>query len=66
MDYHFSTTQITVFVLLAIWDLAWKAFAMWRAVKRREPGWFVAILVLNTVGVLPIAYLLLTDKEKKV
>lgn len=66
MDYHFTNAQVIVFVLLAVWELVWKAFALWRAALRREPGWFVAILVINTVGILPIAYLLMTDKEKEV
>lgn len=66
MDYHFTNAQVTVFALLAVWELVWKGFAMWRAARRREPWWFVAILVINTVGILPIAYLLMTNKEDEV
>lgn len=43
--------------LLAIWDLVWKGFALWRAIKNHHKVWFVFILILNTVGILPIIYL---------
>lgn len=66
MDYHFTNAQVMVFVLLAAWELVWKGFAMWRAARRREPWWFVAMLVINTVGILPIAYLLMTNQEEEV
>lgn len=47
----------------ALWDLAWKGIALWRAARRKEQWWFIALLVLNTVGILPIAYLLVWGKE---
>ena len=46
-----------------MWDLAWKGLAMWRAAKRNEPWWFVALMLINSVGILPIAYLLVWGKE---
>ena len=53
-------------IAVAFWDLIWKGIALWRAAKRREVGWFVALLLLNTAGVLPILYLLFTsDPDKK-
>ncbi len=47
----------------AVWDLAWKGLALWQAGKRRQPVWFVALLVLNTVGILPITYLRLMRRR---
>lgn len=41
-----------------VWDLVWKGLAMWKAAKRNEPWWFVALMLINSVGILPIAYLL--------
>jgi len=59
-----------IFTIVAVWDLAWKGLALWQAGKRRQPVWFVALLVLNTVGILPITYLWLmrrrdTDKDQQ-
>lgn len=43
--------------LVVIWDLVWRGMALWQAARRRQPVWFVCLLVLNTAGVLPIVYL---------
>jgi len=48
---------------LALWDLAWKGVALWRAAKRKEMWWFVALLIVNSMGILPIVYLLVWGKE---
>lgn len=48
--------------LAGIWELIWKGLALWRAARRQQLGWFVALLIFNTLGILPIIYLLLTRK----
>lgn len=61
MQTDFSTLPIEWMVLLVamvIWEIAWKGFALWRACKRNEKAWFIAILLINTIGVLPIVYML--------
>lgn len=59
------TEWITAFVLLALWEITWKGMALWRASKRGSKTWFVVMLVINTAGILPIIYLLLTNKDQK-
>ncbi len=49
---------------LAMWDLAWKGFALWRAARRKEQWWFLALLLINSMGILPIVYLLVWGKEE--
>jgi len=51
---------------LLFWELVWKGFALWKAGRRNEPLWFFAIFILNTLGILPILYLIFTRKEKEV
>ncbi|MGZ6004972.1 MAG: DUF5652 family protein [Candidatus Saccharimonadales bacterium] len=58
MDYHISTIWLTVILILACWEAVWKGVALWRASRHRQLGWFIAILVINSAGLLPIAYLL--------
>lgn len=41
-----------------LWSLTWKGLALWHASKRNEKWWFIALLVINTVGILEICYLL--------
>jgi hypothetical protein len=47
-----------VLIGLAVWELAWKGLALWKAAKVGQKVFFVAILVINTIGILPIAYLI--------
>jgi hypothetical protein len=54
----------TVIIVLALWDMVWKAIAMWRASRNNQKAWYVVILIINTVGILPILYLLFWKKNK--
>lgn len=58
MDYTISNTQMILLSIVILWDLIWKGLALWRASQLGQHSWFIVLLVLNTVGVLPIAYLL--------
>ena len=51
-------TLAPLLVILAIWELVWKGFGLWHASQNGHKGWFIAILVVNSAGILPIAYLL--------
>jgi len=48
-----------------IWETVWKGFALWKAAKNNHIVWFVCIIVFNTVGILPIIYLLLNRTKKE-
>ena len=60
MSYNLSTNWAVVIAILALWELAWKGIALWKAGRRNQLGWFIAILVINSVGILPIYYLIST------
>lgn len=49
--------------ITVLWDLAWRGLALWRAARRKEQWWFLALLVVNSMGILPIVYLLVWGKE---
>jgi hypothetical protein len=55
----------TVVGVVAVWDVVWKGLALWQAAKRRQPVWFVALLILNTAGILPIAYLVMMKRRDR-
>jgi len=48
---------MALFLVLAAWGLAWKGLALWTAAKNNQRNWFIAILVINTFGILEMAYL---------
>ena len=55
----------TLFVLLTIWTLVWKGLSLWKASGKRQPVWFVVLLVLNTFGLLEILYYFFFSNMKK-
>ena len=57
---------IAVIAILAIWDIVWKGFALWKAARNNHVVWYVCILILNTVGILPIIYILLNKTKNTV
>lgn len=51
-------------VPVLIWSLFWKGWALWLAARKGHKIWFVALLVINTVGILEIVYIFLFSGEK--
>ena len=46
-----------------VWTIYWKYQAIWYAVKHEHKWWFLAFLVINTVGILEILYLYIFAKR---
>jgi methionyl-tRNA synthetase len=44
--------------ILIAWSLIWKGIALWHSARNNQTVWYVAMLILNTVGILEIVYLL--------
>ncbi len=44
-------------VILAIASIVLKGYALWHAARRSEKGWFIALLIINTLGILELIYL---------
>ena len=63
MDYTLSTAWTTVLIIAALWDLFWRGWGLWRAGRRNQPVWFVVMLVINSLGIIPIIYLLTHQQE---
>jgi hypothetical protein len=44
-------------IVLAVWCVAIKGYALWKAARHSDKGWFVVLLVVNTLGILELVYL---------
>ena len=62
--YSLYRIPLPIIILITVWTLFWKGYAVWTAVKNNHKGWFVAVLVLNTCGILEIIYLFWIAKKK--
>lgn len=58
----FDVSFLIVLFFLVIFDLVWKGIALWKASKNNHLVWFVFLLLLNTVGILPIIYIFFFQK----
>ncbi|MEP7204919.1 MAG: DUF5652 family protein [Candidatus Saccharibacteria bacterium] len=65
MDYNLTVTQAVLIIILILWEITWKGFALWRASHNNQLEWFISILVINSLGILPILYLILHPKNHK-
>ena len=54
----------TSVLVLALWSLFWKGLGLWHSAQRKQPWWFVIMLVVNTAGILEIIYLFAVAKIK--
>lgn len=53
----FSLESSSFMILLIIWSLFWKGLALWHSARKESSYWFIAFLLLNTLGILEIIYL---------
>ncbi|MDD4351616.1 MAG: DUF5652 family protein [Candidatus Gracilibacteria bacterium] len=53
----FSNTTWILITLAVLWSIPWKAVALWQAARNSHKGWFIALLIINTVGILEIIYI---------
>ncbi len=65
MDALLSDPRFVFFMaLLIIWELSWKAIALWHSARNNHKVWFLFILFLSTAGILPIIYMGAVLKKK--
>lgn len=49
--------------LFLIWSFVWKGWALWIAARKGSKIWFVALLLINTLGILEILYIFVFSKQ---
>lgn len=55
---------LPVLIILIIWEVTWKLIALWKAGRNNHLAWFICIAIINTVGVLPIVYILMHGNKR--
>lgn len=54
-------TDLTIIILLIVFIVSvilLKGFALYRAARKEDKGWFWVLLIFNTLGILPLLYLI--------
>jgi len=58
------TPSFTMFLTIGIvWSLIWKGIALWKAAKNNDKAWFIALMIINTLGILEIFYIYVFSKR---
>ncbi len=55
--YEISLFAKIIIGILALFGIVCKIYAVWIAVKHDQRKWFVALMLLNTFGILEIYYI---------
>lgn len=50
-------------ILIVAVDYVLKAIALWIAARKGSKIWFILLLILNTVGILPLFYIFYFSKQ---
>jgi methionyl-tRNA synthetase len=53
----FMYALLPFMLVVGLWTVFWKGLALWHAGRRGDVAWFLAILVINLLGILEIVYL---------
>jgi hypothetical protein len=54
---------LPVILILVIWESVWKIIALWKSARNNHLAWFICIALINTIGILPIVYILMHRKK---
>lgn len=55
---HVAALFIPLILAVILWTVVLKGYALWSAARREQKGWFIALLVINTAGILELVYLI--------
>lgn len=58
--------DLTILLIVFIWVMVWKGAALWVAAKKDSKKWFIALLILNTLGILEILYIYIFSRNKTI
>ncbi|MFH0942663.1 MAG: DUF5652 family protein [Candidatus Beckwithbacteria bacterium] len=50
---------------LLLWQTIWKGLALWKSARNQQRNWFIALLLINTAGILEILYLSFFQSKPK-
>jgi hypothetical protein len=65
MEHLFIFKHPELLAVAVIWSLIWKGIALWRSAKNNDKWWFIAFLVVHSLGILELIYIYIVKPSKK-
>jgi methionyl-tRNA synthetase len=60
----YLAAHLWIIILAILWTLPWKGVALWKAARNQSVVWFIAIFILNTLGIVEIIYIFFFSEKK--
>ena len=57
--------MLLIIPLALVWSIVWKGIALWQASRNGHLVWFIALFIINTLGILPIIYIFAFSRKKE-
>lgn len=61
---EFANNYPWFILVVIVWAVTLKGITLWFAARRGQYIWFIALIIVNTIGILEIVYLLCLRKKK--
>ncbi len=62
-DHPVTDIVLILLPIILLVDLCLRGLALWKASQAKRTYWFIALLVVNSLGILPALYLLYFQKK---
>lgn len=65
MNYDYNDPLFRAVMIGFLISLPFKIIGIWKAAQNNQKGWFAALLLFNTLGILELTYLFYFSKPKE-
>ncbi|MBP7820999.1 hypothetical protein KA043_02755 [Candidatus Saccharibacteria bacterium] len=64
MNEQFLLDNWWLVLIFALWSIVWKGFGLWLSARKGDKTWFIAILIINSAGILEMFYIFLFSRRE--
>lgn len=62
--HSFGFFMLPILIAVLFWVIVIKGIALWKSARNSHKGWFIALLLVNSLGLLELVYILWFSKTK--
>lgn len=59
------STLIGILLFLLVVDAVLKLITLWQSARRKQLAWFIFLALINSLGILPVIYLIINRNKDK-
>lgn len=63
--YEDYSTLIGILLFLVVVDAVLKLITLWQSARRKQIAWFIFLALVNSLGILPVIYLIVNRNKDK-